>query len=172
MAYRTRTYLAADWTGDRDLIDRLHRWNEVDYWGLSFTDAHDLTQARDTSLPCSIKNSLWKRLERSKTFVLVVGADTDGLTKGGCRYCRNYSAALQRCRHGMRVDHRSFIRYECEYAATHDMRVVVLYNYASVHRDKCPEPLRGKGEHLAAYYWGADNRIHWDYQAIKRAVMG
>ena len=34
-----------------------------------------LTQARDTSLPCSIKKSLKVRLDASKTFVLIVGGE-------------------------------------------------------------------------------------------------
>ena len=55
MVYRTRTYIAADWDGDRDAVDQLHKWNDSDYWGLSFTDAHNLQQSRDSSLPCSIK---------------------------------------------------------------------------------------------------------------------
>ena len=55
MAYRTKTYIAADWDDDHDAAERLHEWNESDYWGLSFTDAHDLQQSRDTSLFCSIK---------------------------------------------------------------------------------------------------------------------
>lgn len=57
MAYRTRTYIAADWSGDRDAVDQLHKWNDV-HWSLSFTDAHDLTQSSDSSLNCSIKSSL------------------------------------------------------------------------------------------------------------------
>lgn len=27
MTKRTKTYLAEDWTGDKDLIDKLHEWN-------------------------------------------------------------------------------------------------------------------------------------------------
>ena len=37
------------------------------YWSLSFTDAHELTQARDTSLNCSIKKS--KQNRYSKKFI-------------------------------------------------------------------------------------------------------
>ena len=62
MPYRTRTYIAADWTGDIEVVDQLRKWNDSNYWGLSFTDAHDLTSARDTSLPCTIKESLRERL--------------------------------------------------------------------------------------------------------------
>ena len=92
MLYRTRTYIAGDWTGDKDLIDKLYQWNDSNYWGLSFSDAHELTQARDTSLPCSIKRSLKERLDVSKRFVLIVGGSTDGLTKGSCQYCQSYSS--------------------------------------------------------------------------------
>ena len=91
MAYRTMTYIAGDWTGDSDLIGNLQFWNESANWDLSYIDAHELTQARDTSLPCSIKKSLKERLDASKTFVLVVGDHTKDLTKGGCRYCQSYS---------------------------------------------------------------------------------
>lgn len=67
MAYRTKTYIAGDWTGDKDAIDKLHQWNDSNYWSLSFTDAHDLTQSSDSSLNCSIKGSLKTRMDASKT---------------------------------------------------------------------------------------------------------
>jgi len=69
MTYRTRKYIAADWDGDNNLIDTLQAWNESEYWSLSFPDAHELTQARDTSKACSAKRSLHTRLDASKTFV-------------------------------------------------------------------------------------------------------
>lgn len=31
MVYRTRTYIAADWDGDRDAVDQLHKWNDSNY---------------------------------------------------------------------------------------------------------------------------------------------
>ena len=37
-SYRTCTYIAGDWTGDSSAIEELHKWNESDHWGLSFTD--------------------------------------------------------------------------------------------------------------------------------------
>ena len=55
MFYRTRTYIAGDWDHDSDAVNQLHKWNDSDHWSLSFTDAHDLMQARDTSNNCSIK---------------------------------------------------------------------------------------------------------------------
>lgn len=171
MAYRTRTYIAGDWTGDEDLINQLYKWNDSNYWGLNFIDAHDLTQARDTSLYCSVKKSLAERLDRSKTFVLVVGSQTDSLTKGSCRYCGSYNSWTGSCSRGHVVDHRSYIKYECEKADRDGLRIVVIYNYASVQRNKCPEILRYKGTHLNGYFKGTDEKYYWNYSDIKEAIM-
>ena len=67
-------------------------------------------------MPCSIKRSLRERLDASKTFVLVVDDKTKDLS---CRYCVSYSPYGACHRSGL-VDHRSFIEYECEYAAAID----------------------------------------------------
>ena len=50
MAYRTKTYIAADWDGDKNAVEQLYKWKKSNYWSLDFHDAHDLTQARDSSL--------------------------------------------------------------------------------------------------------------------------
>ena len=73
MYYRTRTYLAGDWDGDKNLIQQIMDWNKNGNLALEFTDAHELKQARDGSLNCTIKNSLADRLNGSKLFVLIVG---------------------------------------------------------------------------------------------------
>ncbi len=168
MAYRTRTYIAADWTGDIEIVELLRKWNDSDYWGLSFTDAHELTQARDGSLPCSIKKSLHERLDASKTFVLIVGGETNTVTKGSCQYCGSYNGNYG-CYRGHSVDLRSFIRYECDYADKEMPNIVVLYNYANVDRDKCPQAIRWKGKHLAAYHYENYDK-KWNYQDIKMAL--
>ena len=64
MAYRTRTYIAADFDNqdDVDAVEQLRKWNDSNYWSLSFTDAHDLQSSRDSSLYCSIKSSLKDRI--------------------------------------------------------------------------------------------------------------
>lgn len=54
--YKTRTYIAGDWDHDYDAVEMLHYWNDSSRYGLSFLDAHDLRQARDSSLNCTIKN--------------------------------------------------------------------------------------------------------------------
>ena len=58
MTYRTRTYIAADWTSDQDAIEQLKRWNNSERWGLSFGDAHELSQCKsDSTNNCNIKKN-------------------------------------------------------------------------------------------------------------------
>lgn len=92
MVYRTKTYIAGDWSGDGNAINKLYQWNSSKRWSLSFTNAHDLTQARDSSLNCTIKRSLKTRMDASKTFVLIVGDKTNSLTAGGCQHCGSYNS--------------------------------------------------------------------------------
>ena len=152
MAYRTKTYIAADWSGDKDAVDKLHEWNDSKYWSLSFTDAHDLTQARDTSLNCSIKDSLATRLDASKTFVLIIGSGTKSLRSGSCQYCNSYNSHNYSCAKGYSVDYRSYIEYECDKAIRDDLKIVVLYNAASVDKSKCIDAIKDVGTHVAMCY--------------------
>jgi len=169
MAYRTKTYIAADWSGDKDAVDKLHEWNDSKYWSLSFTDAHDLTQARDTSLNCSIKDSLATRLDASKTFVLIIGSGTKSLRSGSCQYCNSYNSHNYSCAKGYSVDYRSYIEYECDKAIRDDLKIVVLYNAASVDKSKCIDAIKDFGTHVAMCY-KKDGNYYWDYQAVKDAI--
>ncbi len=168
MAYRTRTYIAADWSGNKEAVDQLHKWNDSNNWALSFTDAHDLTQARDGSLNCSIKTSLKSRMDASKTFILIVGKDTKDLRSGGCQYCSKYSSTTG-CLKGYSVDYRSYIEYECDKAVEADIKIVVLYWYANVDKTKCPDAVKNKGTHINMYY-NENGKDYWNYQAIKKAL--
>lgn len=94
MYYRTKTYLAGDWTGDSNAISTLKEWKENDYLSLSFVDAHDFKSARDSNLNYTIKASLKQRMDMSKTFVLVVGNDTKQLRAGSCRYCNSLNSYM------------------------------------------------------------------------------
>ena len=33
MVYRTKTYIAAEWDGDKDAVEQLKKWNDSNYWG-------------------------------------------------------------------------------------------------------------------------------------------
>ena len=172
MLYKTRTYIAADWTGDKEIVDKLREWNDSDWYALDFSDAHDLTQARDTSLPCTIKKSLVIRLNGSKTFVLIVGKNTKNLTKGACRYCSSYNSAWGICHRGNNVDHRSYIQFECEKAIKDGMKIVVIYNYANVDKSKCPDCIKNYGVHIPAYYTAIDGKYYWNIAEIRKAING
>ena len=167
--YRTRTYIAGDWDNDSDAVEQLRKWNESDHWSLSFTDAHDLMSARDNSLNCSIKSSLKKRMDASKTFVLIVGDHTNTVTAGGCQYCGNYSAVNHKCLKGYSVDYRSYIKYECDKAVEAGIKLVILYKSTTIDKNKCPEAIRYKGNHATMIYKGNDGKYYWDYQSIKKA---
>lgn len=169
MAYRTKTYIAADWSGDKDAVDKLHTWNDGNYWSLSFTDAHGLTQARDGSLNCSIKTSLSTRLDASKTFILIVGSDTKTVRSGSCQYCGSYQSTLKSCNRGYSVDYRSYIEYECDKAIRDGLKICVLYNAAKVDKNKCPDAIKNVGTHVAMCYL-EDGKYYWDYQAVKKAL--
>lgn len=69
--------------GDNDI--RYYRlmtaWHENDNFDFTFVNAHDLTQARDSSTEESIKNSLRKRLNSSDILVVLIGEKTKNLYK-------------------------------------------------------------------------------------------
>ena len=166
--YRTRTYIAADFDHDFDAVDQLHKWNDSNYWSLSFTDAHDLQTSRDTSLYCSIKASLKERMDVSKTFVLIVGDQTDTITKGGCQYCGSYNSWTGNCSRGRSIDRRSYIKYECDKAVEAGINIIVLYNDIVVDKSKCPSSVRNLGYHTSMVYYDKGN-YYWDYQSVKKA---
>ena len=170
MSYRTRVYIAADWDNDKAVVDKLREWNDSDYYVIDFTDAHDLTQANDSSLQCSIKASLRERLGRSKTFVLIVGDHTDSVTKGSCQHCRSYNSYSRNCVRRHSVDYRSYIDCECDYASDYDLKAVVIYNSTYVNKNKCPEILRSTGKHIPAYSY-SNGVKKWNYSEIKNAIM-
>lgn len=169
MAYRTRTYIAGDWTGDKNAIDQLYKWNDGD-WSLSFVDAHELTQARDDSLNCSIKKSLKERMDISKTFVLIVGEETNNLTKGGCQLCTSYNSWSKFCVRGHTIDYRSYIKYECHIAAEAKINIIVLYNSTIINRNKCPEEVRNLGLHIPMMKRDVYGTLRWNYNEIRDAI--
>lgn len=167
--YRTKTYIAGDWDHDKDAVDKLYQWNGSNYWSLSFTDAHDLTQSNDSSLNCSIKSSLKTRLDASKRFVLIVGNSTNTVTAGSCTYCESYNSHTYSCARGHSVDYRGFIKYECDKAVEAGIKIIVLYKAACVNKSKCPEAVKNIGVHAPMCYRGDDGVLHWDYNSVKKA---
>lgn len=170
---RDYTYFAADFDHDKPALECIEYMKLIGF--LQYKDAHQLQQSSDTSLPCSIKKSLKFRMDNSCVFVLIVGNQTDTVTKGGCQLCNSYNSYLQRCARGYSIDYRSYIKYECEIAAKaarDGMRIVVLYNNAVVDKKLCPEAVRYIGLHQAMWYQDSFGKYCWDYHGIARAVKG
>lgn len=165
---RTKTYIAGDWDHDDKAVKMLHYWNNSSKYGLSFSDAHDLTQARDTSLKCSIKRSLAYRMNESKTFVLIVGEQTKNLRAGSCYYCDSYNNYTCSCARGNSVDYQSYIDFECKKAVSDELEIIVFYNSTVVNRDKCPEIVRWRGVHRAMQK-RENGQLEWDYANVKAA---
>lgn len=168
-AYRTKTYIAGDWDGDKNAIEQLYKWKNSNHWSFDFVDAHDLTQARDSSLNCSIKSSLKKRLDVSKTFVLIVGNQTKTVRAGSCQYCSSYNSWTLHCARGYSVDYRSYIEYECEKAVEAGVKIVVLYNATAVDKSKCPDAVKSQGTHVPMMYTKNGTK-YWNYYDIKDAI--
>ena len=172
MAPRTKTYIAGDWDGDRDAIQKLYDWNNSKSIPIHFTNAHDLTQARDSSLNCSIKQSLKTRLDASKRFILIVGEKTASLRSGGCHLCPSYNSYGHYCVRRYYVDYRSYIEYECDEAVKaykeDGVEIIVLYNGLIVDKNKCPESIRYYAKHLPMVYRGFDGILYWNRHEIER----
>lgn len=169
--YRTRTYIAGDWDHDKDAVDKLHEWNDSEYWSLSFVDAHELTSSYDNSLNCSIKASLKKRLDVSKKFILIVGNHTNSVTAGRCCWCKSYNSYNSYCARGYSVDNRSYIEYECEKAVEAGIEIIVLYKSKKIDRNKCPDIVKWKGMHIPMLHIDANGRLDWDYKSVKKAFV-
>lgn len=169
MYYRTRTYIAGDWDHDKDAVDALYWWNDSSRYGLSFSDAHELKQARDTSLNCSIKQSLSDRLDASRTFILIVGEHTKELKAGGCQYCDSYNSYHGVCCRGHFVDTRSYIDFECEKAIRDGLKIIVLYKSTVVDREKCPSVVKYRGVHVPMLKLVGET-LYWDYDSVKNAI--
>lgn len=133
------TYIAGDWDNDNEVVDKLYAWNKSSQNPVNFANAHEITQARDESLKCSIKDSLRRRLVESNKFILIVGKHTKFLTSGRCQLCDSYNSFYHGCARGRSCDNRSFIEYECDQAMELMLDVLVLYNSSRVDRSLCPE---------------------------------
>lgn len=170
MVYRTKTYIAAAWEEDSDAVEQLLTWNDSDRFSLEFKNIHDYKQARDESLPCSIKKSLSERMDYCKVFILIVGPYTTSVKKGYCMYCPAYKAFGEDCSIGTFKKNKSFIEFECdkarrEYQNGH-MKILVLYNASMEMKEWCPESLRDIGVHVPMKSHGV-----WDYMKVRTAFL-
>lgn len=120
----------------------LRSWNDDPNNPVKFRDVHNITQARDTSLNCSIKESLRQRMSICKRYVLVVGQNTSSLRSGYCSYCKSYNSHTRSCARGYSVEYKSYIEYEYELALHHGIEIIAIYNSYICNRELLPSPLQ------------------------------
>lgn len=165
MDYRTRIYIAADWTYDKNAVDQLMYWNDSNHWGLSFGDAHELSQCRsDDTNNCNIKRNCSQNLDHSKYFVLIVGDSTKSLRAGYCMYCKEYST----CKYIYKTN-KSFIDYECDYAVRNNLPIIVLYNSMKADKSKCIDSVVNVAKDHAEMIKISNDKYVWDYQSVRDA---
>ena len=162
------TYIAADFDHDDNAVKHLYWMKKTGQ--ISFLDAHELQQSNDDSLACSIKKSLKFRMDNSYRFVLIVGQQTDTVSKGGCQLCSSYNSYGKYCVKGYSVDYCSFIKFECDKAVNAGLQIVVFYNDIKVDRNLCPSAVRGLGIHKEIIYRGVDGILYWNNNAIIQAM--
>jgi hypothetical protein len=106
--------------GDQDILQYylMTAWHENDKFDFTFVNAHELTQARDTSSEDSIKRSLRTRLNASDILVVLIGEKTKNLYK--------------------------YVRWEIEVAIEKGMPIIAvnLNKKRSMDDDRCPAILR------------------------------
>lgn len=165
---REYVYLAGDFDHDGDVVKQIQKWNKDPNKDLKFKDAHEITQARDESLNCSIKESLLRRMNESHTFVIVVGNNTKMVRAGSCSYCMSYYNG--RCYRGNSLSDESYIEFECRKAVESGLRIIVIYNSSVIDRNKCPSIIANKGKHIPAYYY-VGRECYWNYCQIRDSIM-
>ena len=108
--------------GDNDIhyYRLMQAWHKNERFDFTFINAHDITQARDTSTEETIKRSLRTRLNASDIFVVLVGKSTQNLHK--------------------------FVRWEIEVALSFKIPIIVvnLDGKTSMNNDLCPTILRNE----------------------------
>jgi len=118
MPYRNKCYACFDGDEDIHYYRLLTAWAANDRFGFTFNDAHDLTQARDSSTEESIKRSLRTRLNNTREFLLLIGKNTKNLYR--------------------------FVRWEIETAINLDIPIIAvnLNGKRDFDPDLCPPILR------------------------------
>ena len=172
MAAKTKAYVSADWEHDEAIAELLRELDEGEKLTVELGDAREWIRAKEAPLLCTIKKAIARRLNGTKTFILIVGRSTNTVTVGSCRACPYYSAGWQSCRTGGSVDMRSYVQYEYEKAARDHLKIVVIYNAAEVDKALCPACLRKVGTHIAAYKHGKDGVLRRNMDEIAAAING
>lgn len=111
-------YVCFDGDNDIKYYRLMKAWNENNKFNFNFNNAHDITQARDSSTEESIKRSLRTRLKASQILIVLLGESTKYLYK--------------------------YVRWEIEVAIELELAIIVvnLDKSRSVNYERCPKILK------------------------------
>lgn len=103
-----------------------------------------------------------------KTFILIVGKETNSITKGSCQYCNKYKNICGNayCESGNPITYKSYIQHECNLAVKNELNIVVLYNSNYVNKQLHPEIIRNNGRHISMKEDGIYN-----YSKVRNAIL-
>ena len=115
-----KCYVCFDGDNDIHYYRLMQAWDKNERFDFTFVNAHDITQARDTSTEETIKRSLRTRLKASDVLIVLVGESTRNLYK--------------------------FVRWEIEVALEMELSIIVvnLDGKKSINNDLCPPILRNE----------------------------
>lgn len=118
MPYRSKVFVSFDGDNDIHYYRLMLAWKQSDHSNFTFSNAHDLNQARDTSQEESVKRQLSVRLQNSRVFISLIGQSTRFLYK--------------------------FVRWEIEQAIAMRMPIIAvnLNGMRTLDMDRCPPLLR------------------------------
>ena len=197
-----RIYISADYdlyTGDRDVIDELMKWNNSHKYVVDFVDMAKVVSgsvANDSDCrPCDLKLEFNKQINASSVALFVVGNNTATRTAGaachrttspwllnkctpykqnwqGSKYCRVTNAALYSNAGDINcINNYSYLRHEFEQAKIKNKQIIVVYNSFYKQPSWLPSYLKGY-ENQAIPFWTHDscgNKVG-NYAAIKSAL--
>lgn len=197
-----RIYISADYdpyTGDRDVIDVLIKWNTSHKYVVDFVDMAAVTSGSVSSdpdcRPCDLKLEFNKQINASSVALFVVGNNTAKRTAGaacprtsiprplnrctpykqnwqGAKYCRVTNATLYSKVGDVNcINNYSYLRHEFEQAKIKNKQIIVVYNSFYKQPSWLPFYLKGY-ESQAIPFWTRDilgNKVG-NYTAIKSAL--
>jgi hypothetical protein len=197
-----RIYISADYdlyTGDREVIDVLMKWNKSHKYVVDFVDMASVTTGSVSSdpdcRPCDLKLEFNRQINASSVALFVVGNNTATRTAGaacprtssqcllnkctpykqnrfGAKFCRVTNATLYSKVGDVNcINDYSYLRHEFEQAKKKNKQIIVVYNSFNKQPSWLPSYLKGY-ENQAIPFWTCDilgNKVG-NYIAIKSAL--
>lgn len=195
-------YISADYdanSGDRDVVEKLYKWDESQRHSLEFTDMAKVAKGSVAKDPdcriCDLKNEFNNQINKASVVIFVVGDKTASRVSGsGCNrvgklqndcQCTPYKQntnGQQPCKVQNTVDvgpndnvgsinSFSYLKHEFKQAEKKNKTIIVVYNSLNKQPKWLPDYLKPY-ENEAFPFWthdAAGNRVG-DYQSIKSAL--